>query len=275
MRLVRWRTPLCARLCLRSCALLCALLSLGGTAAWAQQVQQSPEASPAGEVSGAVTTDQETKSWSATVALVSDYAWRGVSFSRLRPAVQSGIDWTGAITPELNLEAGAWLYSSRYQERPEIHGETGYYAGINGPLPGAWRWALRSIRSVYPQASDWTYAEHSVHLSRPGEAGIGSVGMEIAWSYSPRAFGSDSNGRYVEAELKIQLLRQLALRVHAGRSEFSRPELAYRDFNDVKLALGGAWRGVDIEAGWIAASNASQFGGMGRARAVLSLAHAF
>lgn len=254
------------------CTILsCALLSLGCGAALAQS---APEAAAVAD-SAPETPEAEKKGLSATVALVSEYTWRGISFSKRDPAIQTGLDFATAITSDLNLEAGAWLYSSKYQERAAITGETGYYAGINGPLAGAWRWAVRSMRSIYPQASDWTYAEHSVHLSRPGEAETGSVGFDAGYSYSPRAFGSDSNGQYVEAELKVQLPQQLVLRLHAGHSAFSRPELTYRNFNDVKLALGGAWQGLDIEAGWIATSNTSQFGRMGRARAVLSVGRTF
>jgi uncharacterized protein (TIGR02001 family) len=224
---------------------------------------------------GAPAQESEPQALSATVALVSEYTWRGISFSRRDPAIQSSLDFTTPIGRELNVEAGAWLYSSKYEERPAISIDSGAYLGINGVLSGAWRWALRTMQSRYPQARDWNYVEHSVHLMREAEDEPGAMGMEVAYAFSPHAFGTESTGRYLEAELKVRLPRQMTVSLHAGRSLFSRPEQTYRNFNDVKLALGGQWQGLDIEAGWIAASNASQFGRMGRARAVLSAGRTF
>ncbi|MGB9990434.1 TorF family putative porin [Pseudoduganella rhizocola] len=234
---------------------LCAVLAFPAAAASAQE-----EAQPA---------------LSATVTLASEYTWRSISFSRRDPSLQTSVDYIRPAGKGLNLEAGAWLYSSKYEERPQISFDTGGYVGLNGPLADGWQWALRTMQSRYPQAKDWTYVEHSVHLSREADEARGSLGVELAYAYSPHAFGSGSRGRYLEAGLSMQLPAGLTLSLHAGRSLFSRPEQTYRNFNDWKLALAGQWQGFDIEAGWIVASHAAQFGRMGRPRAVLAVGRTF
>ena len=215
-----------------------------------------------------------TKALGTSVALASEYAWRGISLSARRPSLQASVDYSRPLGNDMTLEAGVWGYSTKYLERPAIWLDMGVYAGLGGPLAGDWRWGVQSLKYAYPQAPDWNYLEHSIRLSRAPDKEPGSLGLELGHSRSSDVFGSGSLGRYFDLDLKLRLPWALELTVHAGKSLYARPELAYQDFRDWKLAAGGQWQGFDFEVGWIATSG-DQFGRMGRSRGIASILRTF
>ncbi len=210
-----------------------------------------------------------------TATLATESAWRGISLSQRRPSLQQGLDLARPLGHALQLEAGMWAYSTRYADYPQVRLDTGAYARLSGatPWPGL-RWGLQGARYVFPQARGWNYNEFTASLARsPGEA-AGSLGFELALSGSNNAFGSHSQGRYLEAEATVRLPHAVDLKLHLGRSVYAQPALTYPSFTDARVALAGAVAGLDVEVAWLA-TRGGHFGRMGRGRLMAAVSRSF
>ncbi len=80
---------------------------------------------------------------------VTDYRYRGISQTRLRPAVQGGADWTDAGS---GLYAGTWLSSISWARDAGGggHVEMDVYAGKRGDLGGGFAYDAGVLGYVYP-----------------------------------------------------------------------------------------------------------------------------
>jgi uncharacterized protein (TIGR02001 family) len=211
----------------------------------------------------------------ATVTVATEYAWRGISLSQRKPALQLGLDLARPLAHDLRLEAGAWTYSTRYADYPQVRLDTGVYARLGGPLP--WhglQWGLQAARYVFPQAREWNYNEVTASLGRSADEAVGSVGFELAFSQSGNAFGTGSKGHYLEAEATVRLPRSVDLKLHLGRSVYERPALTYPSFTDAKVALATSAAGLDLELGWLV-TRGGHFGRMGRGRLMAAVSRSF
>jgi uncharacterized protein (TIGR02001 family) len=210
-----------------------------------------------------------------TATLATEYAWRGISLSQRKPALQLGLDLARPLTHDLSLEAGAWAYSTRYADFPQVRLDTGAYARLGGPTP--WhglRWGLQGARYVFPQARAWNYNEVTASLGRAADEAVGSIGFDLALSQSDNAFGTRSRGRYLEAEATMRLPRAIDLKLHLGRSVYERPALTYPSFTDARVALATSAAGLDLELAWLA-TRGGHFGRMGRGRMVAAVSRSF
>lgn len=209
-----------------------------------------------------------------TATLASEYAWRGTSLSERKPSLQFALDYSQTLNPWLDMEAGLWAYSTRYRERPELRLDSGAYFGLAGDFGQRWRWSAQMLNYHYPRAEDWDYRACTLQLARTPDEHAGSFGVVFEHSRSNDVFGTGSLGRYFAVAVNMRLPHAMLLTLHAGRSIYQRQELAYRNFNDYKIALGGQWQDYAWETGWIATSG-DQFGRQGKGRAIVSLSRSF
>ena len=90
--------------------------------------------------------DNET---SFNAAVVSDYRYRGISQTRLKPAVQGGFDYVNNPT---GLYAGVWLSSIKWTKDAGGDGdvEMDIYAGKRGQITEAVAYDVGVLTYVYP-----------------------------------------------------------------------------------------------------------------------------
>lgn len=135
--------------------------------------------------------------FSGNVGLFSDYAFRGISQTAEKPALQGGIDISAALNPMINAYAGFWGSNVDFGDTTQL--ELDAYAGVNGPVADTGlTWGLQYLYYFYPGASNtpgavsaYEYYEIIPSVSIP--VGPASVGLSLA--YSPNFFGgAGTNG---------------------------------------------------------------------------------
>jgi uncharacterized protein (TIGR02001 family) len=129
---------------------------------------------------------------SGSVALVSDYVFRGISQSEGGPAIQGSLDWTNDI-----FYAGAWGSSTDLGVGEAM--ELDLYVGVT-PTTGPIEWDLAVVGYFYPNADDdgaeADYFEGIAAASFNVTEQF-SVGGQVA--FTPEYFGDGGEGIYYEA----------------------------------------------------------------------------
>lgn len=126
--------------------------------------------------------------FSATLALTSDYVFRGVSQSDKNPALQAGLDWSH---PLAGVYAGIWGSSV---DLPDAAVEVDFYAGLNGAREN-FVWDVGAIYYTYPGADgslDYDFWE----LAVAGGYDFTLFSLSAAVNYSPDFFGGQGASLY-------------------------------------------------------------------------------
>jgi uncharacterized protein (TIGR02001 family) len=172
---------------------------------------------------GAGVASADEASISGSVALVSDYVFRGVSYSENAPAIQGSFDYTNG-----NFYAGVWGssvdFGSFYGYSVDVPMELDVYAGIT-PTIGPVSADFGIIGYLYPGANDdffttiggsgeWNYWEVKAAGSiSPSEAL--TLGAALYWS--PELQGDGGEGLYYEINGALALSDHLSLSAAVGQ----------------------------------------------------------
>lgn len=183
----------------------------------AQAADAAPEAKPANEVS-------------FNAALTSDYRYRGISQSRLKPALQGGADWVNNPT---GLYAGIWGSTIKWVKDGGGDGsvEMDFYAGKRGELGDGFTYDVGVLAYVYPS--------NDLHPSAGTRELYAQVGFGIAtfkYSYAfSNLFGfADSKGSaYYDLQFNKDVYDGYILNVHVGRQNVENNKAA--SYSDWKL----------------------------------------
>jgi uncharacterized protein (TIGR02001 family) len=150
-----------------------------------------------------VVTDA-TAQLSASVSLLSDYRFRGVSFSSEQPAAQADLNYDAAS----GWFAGAFVSSVKFD----------FYRNVDRLALGYAGYAYR----IGPEASvdgSVSYADLSGGNNYDYlelHAGLTARLINVRVAYAPKYFGQDRAGTYVEANTGAQLTEMLRLFGHVG-----------------------------------------------------------
>ena len=143
---------------------------------------------------------------SGTLSAVSDYRYRGITFSDRRPAAQAGLTYddpkgwyAGAFGSTVRL-APPGRSSSNFQAI--------IYAGYAARLPSGISVEAGGDYSAFAGSNDLNY----------GEVFVGGAieNLNARIYYAPRYFGQASNALYGEINATQPLLDRVRLHVHAG-----------------------------------------------------------
>lgn len=143
---------------------------------------------------------------SGSVALTSDYIWRGISQTAGDPALQAGIRLAG----QSGFYISAWGSNVRSHGDPDLHSEFDLAAGWSGALSDDWAIDAYVLRYVYPgtaASADWT------------EIDVTLTWKDSYWlqaGYSSSALGSGLRGFYTQAGARFPLDRRFRLEAVAG-----------------------------------------------------------
>jgi len=110
---------------------------------------------------------QADGTFSANVALTSDYVWRGVSQNDENPAVQGGFDYENGL-----FYAGTWASNVDADGTLEFD----LYGGLAGETEGGLAWDVGVIAYAYPGSDDLDFAEIYGGLGYEFEGGVGVGG---------------------------------------------------------------------------------------------------
>jgi uncharacterized protein (TIGR02001 family) len=115
-------------------------------------------------------------------AIVSDYRFRGLSYTNRKPAVQGGVD----VSLSSGWFAGTWL--SNLADYGGAHTEVDLYAGYAGTA-GGWSYTATLLGYAYPNGRDTDYFELQSTVSRT----IGPATATVTVAYYPKQWNTDSN----------------------------------------------------------------------------------
>ena len=186
---------------------------------------------------------QSAPSTSFNLGVVTDYRYRGISQSRLKPALQGGADYSNPN----GFYAGTWLSTiSWIKDAGTIAGvDTGstpaewdLYAGLKGELAKDVSYDVGGLYYAYP--GNKITAAGGANANTFEIYGAVTVGMFTAkYSHAlTNTFGfSDSKGSgYLDLSAAVDLGNGFSLTPHIGRQEIKRFSAA--SYTDYSLTLG-------------------------------------
>lgn len=218
-------------------AALCAAFAAGGA-----QAQEA--AKPDNEVS-------------FNAAVVSDYRYRGISQTRLQPAVQGGADYVNNPT---GLYVGAWASTIKWTRDAGGDGdvELDLYAGKRGQVSDAVSYDVGVLTYVYPSNG----LKHVAGFANAdttevyGQLGVGPAYVKYSHAVTNLfGFVDSKNSGYLDVGANIEAGEGFTINLHAGHQKVKNNEAA--DYTDWKV---GATRDFGIVTGTLAVvgTNASK-----------------
>ena len=181
--------------------------------------------------------------WEASITVVSDYRYHGVSLSGRDPALQAEVSYSH----DSGFYAGAFASTVSDNGGDDI--ELDFDGGYAWVLPGL-EVSLGAIAYVYPGADDANYAEAYVHVSHAVTETV-RVGTEVRYAPDQNSFGTDNTYATVFAEWTVAddwtILTSVGQEDGYYDRKFDWNLGAEYDFG--RAAVGLAWVGFD-EAGF-------------------------
>jgi uncharacterized protein (TIGR02001 family) len=178
-----------------------------------------------------------------TLAVVSDYRFRGVSLSRENPAIQAGI---GFDAPN-GWYAGVFGSSIELAGRGSRGVQAVPYVGVAAPAAGDLHWEAGADYSIFSSAHAYDYGEIY--------AGITIRKLNVRVHYSPEYFGLAHASLYGEMNATQALWDGVALLAHVGvlapLSSVPDPYTAtVRNPVDVRAGVGFDVATLNIQLAW-------------------------
>ena len=145
-------------------------------------------------------------STSASVAMSSDYVWRGYSQTDNEPAISGSFD----LGHSSGLYAGTWASNVDFGDETSM--EIDIYAGFASEIGDTGiSYDVGILRYIYP---DEDYDWNEVYLS----LGFGPFSVSVA--HSGDVYGSDENGTYYSAGFDYDLPMNIALSTGIGYYDY-------------------------------------------------------
>jgi uncharacterized protein (TIGR02001 family) len=183
--------------------------------AQAQEAQPAAEAVPDNQIS-------------YNVAVVSDYRYRGISQTRLQPALQGGVDYVNNPT---GVYVGAWATNIKWIK--DGGGDASYefdvYAGKRGQITETVSYDVGALYYAYPSNSLSTNA-NTFELYAQISAGPFSVKYSHATS---NLFGTadSKNSGYLDGQFNYDVYDGFVLNLHAGHQNVkNNGPVSYSDY---------------------------------------------
>ena len=186
---------------------------------------------------------------SFNAAVVSDYRYRGISQTRLQPAVQGGADYVNNPT---GLYVGAWASSIKWTKDAGGDGdvELDLYAGKRGQVSDAVSYDVGVLTYVYPSNGLKNVAgfANADTTEVYGQLGVGSAYIKYSHAVTNLfGFVDSKNSGYLDVGANIEAGEGFTVNLHAGHQKVKNNEAA--DYTDWKV---GATRDFGIVTGALA-----------------------
>jgi uncharacterized protein (TIGR02001 family) len=189
----------------------------------------------AGPLHAQETQPENTVTFNA--AVTSDYRYRGISQTRLQPALQGGADYTHNPS---GLYAGTWLSTVKWTKDAGGDGnlEWDLYAGKRGKIGGDASYDVGVLGYVYP-SNGLKYVPGFADADTAeiyGQLGYGPAYAKYSLSLTNLFGFVDSRySGYLDLGTNLDLGQGLTLNLHAGRQDLRHNDAA--SYTDYKLGL--------------------------------------
>lgn len=222
--------------------LIAALTLAFASMAQAQEAAPAPEAKPDNEVS-------------FNAAVVSDYRYRGISQTRLKPAVQVGADY---VNNPSGLYAGTWATNIKWVKDGGGDGsvEWDLYAGKRGAINDTFSYDVGGLYYAYPS--------NELHPSANTFEVYGQISagpFSVKYSHSTTnlfGFANSKDSGYLDAQFNADVYDGFVLNLHAGHQNVKNNGAASysdykvgvtKDFGVVSVGLAAVYANTDAYVG--------------------------
>ncbi len=197
---------------------------------------------------------EEASTLTFNAAGVSDYRYRGISQTRLQPALQGGADWTDSGT---GFYAGVWASTIKWTKDAGGDGdiEIDLYAGKRGEIGSGVTYDVGVLGYAYP-SNGLDPSANTLELY--GQVGYGPATLKYSHATTNLfGFADSKNSGYVDAALNQDLGEGWILNLHAGRQKVrNHASASYtdwkagvtKDFGIVTVALAYIGTNADKDA---------------------------
>lgn len=181
---------------------------------------------------------------SFNASVVSDYRYRGISQSRLQPALQGGADYVNNPT---GFYAGTWLSTIQWTQDAGGGGaiEWDVYGGIKGEVVKNVSYDVGVLGYIYP-SNDLAHVSGFADANTYevyGQLGFGPAYIKYSRSFSNLFGFVDSKGSgYTDIGANIDISNGYTLVLHAGHQTITNNK-AY-NYTDYKVGVTKEWVGV-------------------------------
>ncbi|MYM33925.1 hypothetical protein GTP38_06175 [Duganella sp. FT94W] len=185
--------------------------------------EAAPAPAPAAEPENAV---------SFNAAVVSDYRYRGISQTRMQPALQGGADY---VNNPSGLYVGAWASTIKWVKDAGGDGnvELDLYAGKRGQLSTEVSYDVGVLSYVYADNKLPVSANTSEVY---GQLGYGPVYVKYSHAVTNLfGFADSKNSGYLDIGANIDAGEGLTVNLHAGRQNVKHNDTA--SYTDWKLGV--------------------------------------
>jgi uncharacterized protein (TIGR02001 family) len=211
---------------------------------------------------------------SYNAAVVSDYRYRGLSQTRLDPALQGGADYVHNPT---GFYAGTWLSTIRWTKDLGGSGDVEWdlYGGKKGQLTEDISYDVGALYYWYP-SNGLTPNANTFELY--GQLGYGPAYIKYSQA-TTNLFGTANsrNSGYLDIGANLELPQGFGLVLHAGRQQLRHN--AALSYTDYKAGVTRDMAGVTVGLAYIRASTNAYLSpagkNLGRSAAQLSVLKTF
>jgi uncharacterized protein (TIGR02001 family) len=169
---------------------------------------------PAGAAESLVKADEIPGTFSANIAVTSEYYFRGLSQTDDAAAVQGGFDYEVGASKAVTLYLGVWGSNVDFNEAAGTDGATveiDLYGGMKGELGDSGvGWDAGFVYYTYPGASgslNYNFIEAQGALSY--DFGIASASISL--NYTPDNFGESGDAFYPKIAVEVPVGKYLIL----------------------------------------------------------------
>jgi uncharacterized protein (TIGR02001 family) len=192
---------------------------------------------------------------SFNAAVTSDYRYRGISQTRLKPALQGGADY---VHNPSGFYVGTWLSTIKWIKDAggDSSVEWDVYAGKRGEITSDFTYDVGVLRYQYPSNRLATSA-NTTELY--GQLGFGPAYVKYSHSVSDLfGFTDSKNSQYLDVGANIEVGEGFILNLHAGHQKVKNNGGA--DYTDWKV---GVTKDFGVVTGSIAAVGTNANGYVG------------
>jgi len=183
---------------------------------------------------------------SFNVGAASEYRYRGISQSRLDPALQGGADYTHNPT---GLYAGTWLSTIKWTKDAGGSGDVEWdiYFGKKGEIAKDWSYDVGVLNYVYPSNGLDKVAGFANANTTEIYGQIGTGPFYAKYSHSVTnlfGFVNSKNSGYLDLGANVELANGYVMNLHAGR-QIVKNNGAY-SYTDFKFGVTKEFYGVSF-----------------------------
>lgn len=183
--------------------------------------------------------------WTGTVAVTSDYDFRGISQTDKDPAIQGSLEYGHS-----GFFVGGWASSIDFQFDPGADLEIDLYAGYTHAFNKDTSLTGKAVYYWYPGAdtSDADYWELIAALDH--NFGVFSGNLQVA--YTPDFFGSTDSGFWLGGGLELPINDWLTVSANAGQQWYSdNAAVDVRDYFYANVGATVAWEAFTLDLRYV------------------------